>query len=93
MTVRDLYERLCACMPECDREEWDNDGIMCCTDSSSEICNVLVTLDVTEEVVDYAIDHNFDLIISHHPLVFKRIAKAHKARIAQYNRILLSYPC
>ena len=73
MTVRDLYEKLCACMPECDREEWDNDGIMCCADSSSEICNVLITLDVTEEVVDYAIDHNFDLIISHHPLVFRPI--------------------
>jgi dinuclear metal center YbgI/SA1388 family protein len=32
---------------------------------------VLITLDVTEEVVDYAIDRNFDLIISHHPLIFK----------------------
>ena len=31
----------------------------------------LVTLDVTEEIVDYAIDNGFDLIVSHHPLVFK----------------------
>ena len=71
MTVRELYEKLDACMPEADREPWDNDGIMCCPDSSADICNVLITLDVTEEVVDYAIGHNFDLIISHHPLIFK----------------------
>ncbi|MBO5946220.1 MAG: Nif3-like dinuclear metal center hexameric protein [Clostridia bacterium] len=73
MTVRELYEKLDARMPETDREPWDNDGIMCCPDSSTDVCNVLITLDVTEEVVDYAIGHNFDLIISHHPLIFKPI--------------------
>jgi dinuclear metal center YbgI/SA1388 family protein len=29
---------------------------------------------VTEEIVDYAIDRGFDLIISHHPLIFKPIS-------------------
>ena len=71
MTVKDLYSAMSERMPEYLRESWDNDGIMCCADSSTEIKNVLITLDVTEEVVDYAIDRNFDLIISHHPLIFK----------------------
>lgn len=71
MTVRELYEKLSARMPESLRCEWDNDGIMCCPASTLEVNNVLITLDVTEEVVDYAIGHNFDLIISHHPLIFK----------------------
>ena len=71
MTVKDLYSALSERMPEYLREGWDNDGIMCCADSSNEVENVLITLDVTEEVVDYAIDRNFDLIISHHPLIFK----------------------
>ena len=74
MTVRELYDNLSRCMPESLREEWDNDGIMCCSDSSLDVCNVLITLDVTEEVVDYAINHNFDLIISHHPLVFRPVS-------------------
>ncbi len=73
MTVRELYEKLSACMPESLRCEWDNDGIMCCGASTLDVNNVLITLDVTEEVVDYAIAHNFDLIISHHPLIFKPI--------------------
>lgn len=73
MTVRELYEKMSEYMPEALREPWDNDGIMCCADSSVEIERVLVTLDVTEEIVDYAIERGFNLIISHHPLIFKPI--------------------
>ena len=71
MTVREIYEMLSDRIPEDLREEWDNDGIMCCADDLAAVNRVLVTLDVTEEIVDYAIDNGFDLIVSHHPLVFK----------------------
>ena len=71
MNVRELYERLSERIPEELSEEWDNDGIMCCPDDLATVNRALVTLDVTEEIVDYAIDNGFDLIISHHPLVFK----------------------
>ena len=74
MSVKELYEYLCEYIPEELSEEWDNDGIMCCSDFSAEVKSVLVTLDVTEEVVDYAIERGFDLIISHHPLIFKPIS-------------------
>ena len=73
MTVREIYEMLSDRIPEDLREEWDNDGIMCCADDLASVNRVLVTLDVTEEIVDYAIDNGFDLILSHHPLVFKPI--------------------
>ncbi len=74
MNVKKLYEKLTERIPEELREPWDNDGIMCCSDSTAEVNSVLITLDVTEEIVDYAINKNFDLIISHHPLVFKPIS-------------------
>ena len=74
MTVRELYELISERIPGELSEEWDNDGIMCCADDTSEVSRVLVSLDVTEEVVDYAIDNGFDLIISHHPLIFKPIS-------------------
>ena len=73
MTVKDLYRNLCKYFPEEKRLEWDNDGIMVSTDSFSEVTDVLVTLDVTEEIVDYAIERGFNLIISHHPLIFRPI--------------------
>ena len=74
MNVKKLYERLCERIPESLSCEWDNDGIMCCADSSAEVNKVLIALDVTEEVVDYAISRNFDLIISHHPLIFRPLS-------------------
>jgi dinuclear metal center YbgI/SA1388 family protein len=73
MTVKKLYDKLTERIPEELRCEWDNDGIMCSSDFSAEVNRILITLDVTEEIVDYAISRNFDLIISHHPLIFKPI--------------------
>lgn len=74
MNVTELYKKLCHYFPEELRCEWDNDGIMVCPDSSAEVKKVLVSLDVTEEIVDYAIDRGFDLIISHHPLIFRPLS-------------------
>ncbi len=71
MTVAEIYTYLNERIPETLREVWDNDGLMCASDSSVEVKRALVTLDVTEEVVDYAISGGFNLILSHHPLIFK----------------------
>lgn len=70
MTVNELYSKLTLLYPEELKAEWDNDGIMCCDDLEREVKRVLVALDVTMETVDYAVENGFDLIISHHPLVF-----------------------
>lgn len=75
MTVKELYEKMSERIPEQLREEWDNDGLMCSADSSGEVRRALVSLDVTEEVVDYAIENGFDLIVSHHPLIFKPVSR------------------
>ncbi len=74
MTVKELYERFEAAIPADLSEPWDNDGLMCSADTSPEVNRVLVTLDVTEDIVDYAISGNFDLIVSHHPLIFRPIS-------------------
>lgn len=74
MTVKEIYQKFEEKIPAYLRESWDNDGIMCCADGTAEIYRALVTLDVTEEVVDYAIERGFDLIVSHHPLIFKPLS-------------------
>ena len=71
MTVKELYQKMSERIPEQLREDWDNDGLMCSADTSLDVNRVLVSLDVTEEIVDYAIENGFDLIVSHHPLIFK----------------------
>ena len=75
MTVKELYEAFEKRFPKELREEWDNDGLMCCPDPTAEVKKVFVTLDLTEEIVDYAIERGFDLIVSHHPLIFKPVSR------------------
>ena len=74
MTVRELYDAMSEKIPEQLREAWDNDGLMCCADLGKEVRSALVALDVTEEIVDYAIENGFDLIVSHHPLIFHPVS-------------------
>ena len=54
------------------QESYDNAGLIT-GNKNKEISSALITLDVTEEVIDEAIFHGCDLIISHHPLIFKGI--------------------
>lgn len=52
---------------------WDNDGLLCCPDPERTVQRVLVALDVTEATVDMAIHGNYDLLLTHHPLIFRPI--------------------
>lgn len=52
---------------------WDNVGLQVgAPDWQTD--KVLLTLDVTSSVVEYAIKHKYDLILSHHPFIFKPIS-------------------
>ncbi|MCX7921611.1 MAG: Nif3-like dinuclear metal center hexameric protein [Clostridia bacterium] len=55
-------------------EDWDNVGLLL-GNRESEINKVMLCLDVTSRVVDEAIKQKVDLIISHHPLIFKSIKR------------------
>ncbi|MCX7746218.1 MAG: Nif3-like dinuclear metal center hexameric protein [Clostridia bacterium] len=51
-------------------EEWDNVGLMVGS-MEQEVKRILVCLDVTSKVVEEAISKKADLIVSHHPFLFK----------------------
>ena len=71
MTVHELYQKLSERIPRELSCPWDNDGLMCCPDGNAEARRVLVTLDVTEAAVNAAKERGYDLIVSHHPMIFK----------------------
>lgn len=71
MKIKELYECLEARIPRALSCEWDNDGLMVCADPEREAHRVLIALDITAEVVERAVEGNFDVVISHHPLVFR----------------------
>jgi dinuclear metal center YbgI/SA1388 family protein len=58
--------------PLCLQEDFDNSGLQV-GDISGELQGILLCLDVTEAVLDEAIQLGCNLIISHHPLLFKPI--------------------
>lgn len=56
------------------QEDYDNAGLIV-GQSTDEIHAALVALDCTEQIVDEAIAKNCNLIIAHHPIVFKGLKK------------------
>lgn len=73
MTVYELNRYMNIRIPRELSCAWDNDGLMCCPDGSREVKKVLFCMDVTPEAIDFAIENGYDLIISHHPLIFKGV--------------------
>ncbi len=70
-TLNELYSYLDKLIPKELSCEWDNDGLMVSADKFARVKRVLLALDVTSEVVEYARTNKFDTVISHHPLIFK----------------------
>ena len=56
------------------QESYDNSGLLT-GNPDSEITKILVSLDVTEKVVEEAASSGCNLIISHHPIIFKGLKK------------------
>ncbi|TCC93751.1 Nif3-like dinuclear metal center hexameric protein [Pedobacter frigiditerrae] len=56
------------------QEDYDNAGLIV-GNANDEVHAALVALDCTEQIVDEAITKNCNLIITHHPIVFKGLKK------------------
>ena len=52
------------------QEDWDNAGLQVGL-TETEVSGALLCLDVTEQVVDEAVRRGCNLIVSHHPLLFR----------------------
>lgn len=67
---RNIFHTLEAWAPKSLAYDWDNVGLQ--VGSKSTVTKgVLVTLDVTEAVVDEAIANDINVIIAHHPMIFR----------------------
>jgi dinuclear metal center YbgI/SA1388 family protein len=74
VTIKDVTNHLEALAPRSYQEEYDNSGLL--TGNASEpVRGVLVTLDCTEEVVEEALRENCNLIVAHHPIIFRGLKK------------------
>jgi dinuclear metal center YbgI/SA1388 family protein len=74
MLIRDITSYLETIAPPYLQEDYDNCGLLT-GKASTPIQKILVTLDVTEAVLDEAISLGCNLVVAHHPLIFKGIKK------------------
>ena len=74
MRLSSLIKHLEDYAPSNYQEDYDNSGLII-GNVNQEVHAALVALDCTEEIVDEAIANNCDLIITHHPIVFKGLKK------------------
>ena len=75
MKIFELYSELCKIIPRELSCEWDHDGLEVCPDAQGEVKRILISLDVTDEVIDRAIKDKVDVILAHHPLFFKGVSE------------------
>ncbi len=57
------------------QEGYDNAGLQVGLTEAVEVSGALLCLDVTEAVVEEAIQKGCNLIVSHHPLIFRKLAR------------------
>lgn len=74
MLIQDVINHLQELAPLAYAEDFDNVGLLV-GDKNEKLTGVLVTLDTLEAVVDEAIEHNCNLIVSFHPIIFKGLKK------------------
>jgi dinuclear metal center YbgI/SA1388 family protein len=79
VTIKDIASVLERWAPLAWQESYDNCGLLV-GDAGRKVSKVLITLDVTEKVIEEAIKTGSELIVAHHPLIFnklKRVTNAH----------------
>jgi dinuclear metal center YbgI/SA1388 family protein len=74
MKLAELCSYLDSIVPLSFQEDYDNSGLQIGT-AEKEISSALLTLDITGEVLDEAVRYGCDVVISHHPLIFRGIKK------------------
>lgn len=72
MQIKDITDFLESWAPPALQESYDNSGLII-GDKHNTTTGALITLDVTEDVIDEAIRTDCNLIIAHHPLIFSGV--------------------
>ncbi|KAJ8950252.1 hypothetical protein NQ314_007957 [Rhamnusium bicolor] len=73
LRLQDVVTKLQDIAPLKLAETWDNVGLLVESNRDSLVNTILLTIDLTEDVVDEAIENGAQLIISYHPNIFRPI--------------------
>ena len=79
--VKDISDFIDSIAPYNTKCEWDNCGILI-GDKNKEVKKIGFALDLTSEVLSDAIENNVDLIVTHHPIIFRPMKSFLKGNLA-----------
>lgn len=79
--VKDIYDYINDIAPYSLQESYDNSGINVCF-KEKNVENVMLALDITNEIIDEAKEKNVQLILTHHPVIFKALKNLSDSDIA-----------
>lgn len=74
MKISDIIEKIEQIAPLNLQESFDNSGLQV-GDTEQVATGVLLTLDITEAVIDEAIERCCNFVVSHHPLLFHGVKR------------------
>lgn len=74
MRCGEIIDGLNRLAPESYAQEWDNPGLLCGR-RDREVTKVMLALDASDEVVDQAVAAGVQMLLTHHPLIFKPVKK------------------
>ena len=74
MIIQDIIEAIEAVCPRAYQEDYDNSGVQV-GDTNREATGALLCVDVTEAVLEEAIRLGCNLVIAHHPILFKPLKR------------------
>ena len=74
MKCQDIMSALEELSPVSYAEDWDNVGLIVGR-RDKEVRKIYIAVDPTDEVIQKAVEVSADMIITHHPLIFKGIKK------------------
>ena len=80
--IKDITRLLENLAPLAWQESYDNAGLQT-GNPNAEATGALITLDCTPEIVDEAIARNCNLIIAHHPVIFKPLKKLTSSNLVE----------
>lgn len=71
-TVKNIYDFIDSIAPFEKQCDWDNSGLLI-GNPCREISKIGVVLDITPDAVKYAAERGIELIVSHHPVIFRPV--------------------
>ena len=71
MRIREIQNTLEEFAPLALQEDFDNAGVQIQSVTDEKVSGVLLCLDVTEKVIAEAVEKGCNMIVSHHPLLFR----------------------